>query len=385
MNPSSSSWVKKFGVAFESKSKPIIEFKDLYQQLTEVGFVYGLHFKTVENYTTSHELLADEIAKLNLLYALCEVHAQYSKTRDYNLFLKDVLKFYQPLVKASSFWNNFLSKNPSTRLEEVIDKRINNQNNRLIQLFSSNLYNAFVIYDPICFDHFLRNKTDFDDSYGYLKELTILYGKKTQFQIPDSKHQLYGILLAHLGADTVFENYNADSIVTDTYWYHRYILDLCSIILKAQNEHKDPHQSYLQSISSELHLDSEDYQRCIENVKGFSKQFESNLDSLKSSNTIQRFQSKINNLAERLIKRNSKRIIRELKNSKELLLLLSHSTHRDLTPDEQKKVQQYALDIAKSIPSLAIFMLPGGALLLPIFIRLIPKLLPSAFDENRIE
>jgi hypothetical protein len=66
-------------------------------------------------------------------------------------------------------------------------------------------------------------------------------------------------------------------------------------------------------------------------------------------------------------------------------LLLSHSTHRDLSPEEQKKVQQYALDIAKSIPSLAIFMLPGGALLLPIFIRLIPKLLPSAFDENRIE
>ena len=29
--------------------------------------------------------------------------------------------------------------------------------------------------------------------------------------------------------------------------------------------------------------------------------------------------------------------------------------------------------------------LPGGAILLPIFIKLIPKLLPSAFDENRID
>ena len=42
-------------------------------------------------------------------------------------------------------------------------------------------------------------------------------------------------------------------------------------------------------------------------------------------------------------------------------------------------------DIFKSIPSLAIFILPGGAVLLPIFIKLIPKLLPSAFDENRVE
>ncbi|RZN76658.1 MAG: hypothetical protein EVB12_06305, partial [Winogradskyella sp.] len=39
----------------------------------------------------------------------------------------------------------------------------------------------------------------------------------------------------------------------------------------------------------------------------------------------------------------------------------------------------------KSIPSLAIFMLPGGMLLLPLFVKFIPKLLPSAFDENRIE
>ncbi|MBT4839763.1 MAG: hypothetical protein HON93_03420, partial [Flavobacteriaceae bacterium] len=51
---------------------------------------------------------------------------------------------------------------------------------------------------------------------------------------------------------------------------------------------------------------------------------------------------------------------------------------------EKKKIQAQLLDIFKSIPSLAIFILPGGAILLPIFIKLIPKLLPSAFDDNRI-
>jgi len=48
-------------------------------------------------------------------------------------------------------------------------------------------------------------------------------------------------------------------------------------------------------------------------------------------------------------------------------------------------VQDQLLDIMKSIPSLAIFILPGGAILLPLFIKFIPKMLPSAFDENRIE
>jgi hypothetical protein len=65
--------------------------------------------------------------------------------------------------------------------------------------------------------------------------------------------------------------------------------------------------------------------------------------------------------------------------------LLSQSTKRKLTDEEQKKVQSQLLDIFKSIPSLAIFMLPGGMLLLPLVIKLIPTLLPSAFDDNRIK
>jgi hypothetical protein len=90
-------------------------------------------------------------------------------------------------------------------------------------------------------------------------------------------------------------------------------------------------------------------------------------------------------MVSKLIKRNSKRLLNELKESKELMVLLTKSTTRELTDEEQKKVQNQLLDIMKSIPSLAIFMLPGGAILLPLFVKFIPKLLPSAFDENRIK
>jgi hypothetical protein len=86
----------------------------------------------------------------------------------------------------------------------------------------------------------------------------------------------------------------------------------------------------------------------------------------------------------KLILRNSKRLQKEIKGSQELVRLITKSTHSDLSAQEKKKIQEQLLDIFKSIPSLAIFILPGGAMLLPIFIKLIPKLLPSAFDDNRI-
>ncbi|MBT8185908.1 MAG: LETM1 domain-containing protein, partial [Eudoraea sp.] len=87
----------------------------------------------------------------------------------------------------------------------------------------------------------------------------------------------------------------------------------------------------------------------------------------------------------KLILRNRKRLQRELSESKELMALISKSTVKDLSAEEKKKMQHQLIDIFKSIPSLAIFLLPGGAVLLPIFIKLIPQLLPSSFDDNRIE
>jgi hypothetical protein len=97
------------------------------------------------------------------------------------------------------------------------------------------------------------------------------------------------------------------------------------------------------------------------------------------------FYDRVKEWTQKLILRNSKRLIKELEGSGELLVLLSKSTHKELNPKEKKKVQEQLLDIFKSIPSLAIFLLPGGALLLPMVVKLIPKLLPSAFDENRID
>ena len=86
-----------------------------------------------------------------------------------------------------------------------------------------------------------------------------------------------------------------------------------------------------------------------------------------------------------MILRNKKRLLQELAESKDLVVLLGQSTVRDLSKAEKKRVKTQLLDICKSVPSLAIFMLPGGGVLLPLLIKFIPELLPSAFNDNRID
>jgi hypothetical protein len=103
------------------------------------------------------------------------------------------------------------------------------------------------------------------------------------------------------------------------------------------------------------------------------------------SNPLSNFYENSSQLVNKLIRRNSKRLVKEMRQSKDLMLLISKSTHSDLSKEEQKRMQAQLLDTLKTIPSLAIFMLPGGAILLPLFAKLIPNILPSAFDDNRIE
>ena len=82
------------------------------------------------------------------------------------------------------------------------------------------------------------------------------------------------------------------------------------------------------------------------------------------------------------IHKNKKRLAKELRESKELLVLLKKSTYKKLSDEEKSKVKEQLLDICKGIPAFAIFMLPGGALLLQLLIKLIPDILPSAFQED---
>lgn len=83
-----------------------------------------------------------------------------------------------------------------------------------------------------------------------------------------------------------------------------------------------------------------------------------------------------------LLELNKKRLMHEIKQSKELMNLISKSTTQDLSDAEWKQVRDQMLDIFKSIPALAIFLLPGGALLLPLVVKLIPQLMPSSFTRT---
>ena len=86
------------------------------------------------------------------------------------------------------------------------------------------------------------------------------------------------------------------------------------------------------------------------------------------------------------IQKNKKRLALELQESKELVFLIKKSLLTSLNEKEKGKVKEQLLDICRAIPAFTVFMLPGGALLLPLLIKFIPDILPSAFriDDSEL-
>ena len=122
----------------------------------------------------------------------------------------------------------------------------------------------------------------------------------------------------------------------------------------------------------------------MEELKEFAKENTKNLTLFEYSHPVRHLYKQSSNTVKLLVLRNKNRLIRELNESGELLVLLSQSAQRDLSPEEKHKMKEQLLDICKTIPSLTIFLLPGGSLLLPLLVKWIPTLLPSAFNENRV-
>ncbi len=86
------------------------------------------------------------------------------------------------------------------------------------------------------------------------------------------------------------------------------------------------------------------------------------------------------------VKKSLGKLTTEIKETVELNRLLLKATSTPLTKEEALKVKAQLLDIAKTIPSLAIFALPGGAVLLPVLIKVLPfNILPSAFAAENEE
>jgi len=383
MNPSGSGWITKLLKLLKTNSKYDFEsLEQLYPKLRNVGFLYGSNMATLHPVKDNHDFTNEERCKINLLIALYAVHKQIKATKP---FEKSLLNFYKEITGYKS---SFISTILGTNLETILHKRIHIDNNILTKNFSFFVTNALLFKDVMAYIKHLEGEKN---TIYYLKKiensiktlvLSALNSKSLKTSYDDSLIKLLESSFRFTAEAS--HNYKTITDPTPSKLEAIYYFDLACMSTWSDLKLEASEQAFLNKLGNDLEISKATIKESITSVQLFYKTHKNKMALLNSKNSVQSFYDNTSMMVRKLISRNSKRLFKELKESKELVKLLSQSTVRDLNENEQKQMQEQLLDVLKSIPSLAIFLLPGGALLLPLFVKFIPKLLPSAFDDNRI-
>ena len=373
---------------------PYESYDQLYKGLQEFGFIYGVNVAITKEVEQMHRYSEDELAKVNLLTGLYHMYRFKTPDFDKDAFISSLLKFYKSLeVSDLSLWDRFvIGKSETTLLERLIHDRVHIDDNLLTRSFNKSITNALLYVDVLTYEQYLDNNIDPKSYAANLERIiigTLYQSLNTKSKITDYDKEIIEVI----EASTAFieEDLKIEANLILDIEYHinlnekKYLIDLmCLSIWDDEILEKSEYQ-FLKQLAIDLNIDISEVHDSILCISNFHTKHKKSAMLFQQTNPINNFYENSSQLVNKLIRRNSKRLIKELRQSKDLMLLISKSTHTELSKEEQKLMQSQLLDILKSIPSLAIFMLPGGAILLPLFAKLIPNLLPSSFDDNRIE
>lgn len=394
INASASGWIDKFFLEQDVPKTLVNEYPEaLYKRIRATGFVYGhiISFDT-QNPIDTKGWISEEISKVALLNTLYVTYQMVTQDAEVGKFIATALVFYKK-IHPETF--NLLKKilpedHASQSLEKLINERVKTNENIISKNFSHIVTNALLFEDVLAFMHYLVHDEIPENYLKKLEEAIVsLVSLALNTKTNPSKYD--DLLIKLFEASVRFTKFskvnvkNLEALQLDYFTSileRYYLVDMAGLALWSDEKIEVNEATFLYELAKIMKVDPTFVTESINNTDAFIQLNKKEIPYFNYSNPVKHFYDQATQTVVVLITRNKNRLLKELSQSGELMVLLAHSTHRDLEEKEKKKVKKQLLDICKTIPSLTIFLLPGGSLLLPILIKFIPKLLPSAFNEN---
>jgi hypothetical protein len=391
INPSINGWIEKF---IQQHALDIVTYdtnESFFKACQKSGLIYGY----VVNYHLDNNLDDtkwdnEEKMKVGFLATLFALYKTKKET-DLQLFIEDLFRFYTIISKGNfSFLNMVLPHaNSYQKLESFINERLQTNDNIVTKNFTHMVTNSMLYIDVLAFEYYLNQNTINLDFFKNLERKCLAL---IMFSLNVKEHKSeYDIMLLKMFENSLryskVSKVKSNEIIDVVFEGNRstleglYLYEIAHMTLISDGAVNENEQIFLSEFALKLGLNKINQNTGYELVEFINKN-KNNLPFYNLNHPVKQFYTNTQDNIAKLVSRNKTRLLKELSESKELVKLLGKSTQNELSFEEKKKVKKQLLDICKSIPSLTIFLLPGGGLLLPILIKFIPQLLPSAFNEN---
>lgn len=346
--------------------------------------------------------------KLKLLLFECHLFVYQLATPDKEFnqeeFLTALSEFYR--FHNASFLTNvmgvFKKAQAAANLEGVLSKRVDIKFKLIENRFWVNtLSNAFVYLDVILFDDFASNDRSSAmknyDSFAQNSLTAITLSAYADGKVEDREKDLFKVFLASAGLNEEQRDLAKDrfkegaeledfSLYVGQHWLLKhFLLDISALTIFSNHEALYEELLFLEKLAEYLECDEDHLDEILAMVENFVLKSKDKNLILRDNASYEKVYLSYTKRWSKIILRNKEKLGKEIRESKQLVTLLRKSTTTELNEEEKQVVKEQLKDLAKTVPAFTIFMIPGGSVLLPLVLKLIPDLVPSAFRDNIID
>jgi len=318
----------------------------------------------------------------------------------------DSLYLFYTHKKNTTFIRLKKTETKTSQIETILSKRIDSSQRMFDnQWWFKTKTNLFTYLDIILYYRFMEHptpKTAFTQSkyadYVYNTLVAIGHMIHSDKTIIEQKKHLFYTFFSQANfekkerekilqlIDKGFSNSDFSPSVLQNELLSRYIFDMALLSCYQDNEEiSQQTENRIGQLAHFIGLNSNEIELSMAMLENLMLEGNTHNRFFIKKLFYQKIQTNLSDRWTKIILRNKDKLIVELDQSKELVLLIKKSMIQELDEREKEKVRHQFLDIVRAMPMLAIFMLPGGAILLPLILKLLPDLIPSAFQDNKIE
>ncbi len=376
------------------------------QKLGSSGIIFGvfgqfifLNYQEKFNWTPHEKLKVLYFESMLLLF----MHKQ-QESLNLDEFPQHLESFFESCGsrELARFWSVYKWFKLPNNIERTINDRTRIPLSLDQNLLVSYLQNSLCYIDVTLYYEFLHQPLSVNFKELRTKKiqwtlLTIVHALQADQYIEESENKLFQYFLAasdlttqeHQDFQLMLRSGTSASAIYEArktnMLFRKYLMELAVFSTLSDTEFSNRERKTLNQISNLLELSTKEINDSYDVVEQFLVDHEEIITQLKSKSSYELIFNRLSAKWSKLLLRNKDKLVEELRQSGELVALVKKSMNESLNDEEKIKVKRQFFDIARSVPSLAIFMLPGGAFILPFVLKILPDLLPSAFRDNEVE
>ncbi len=311
--------------------------------------------------------------------------------------IESITNFYSHVFPelASPTRTLFGRKKTSLELaEQILDKRIEHTNNAKGNFWTGFFHNSLLFLDIFIFGQWIHTNADkiVSDFFKYEREELRTSLVKIMAAAAHANHIVefeerklleYFLQSAELPPERkkecqeIFEkgiSVEEINLPTNNSWIlKKYFLEMAILTIWSDKKVEKLELEFLKRLADSLSFSESDLENSMIAIEGFILEHWDAVDFLQEKKDRGEVSREFIKRMAKVTERNKGRLMKEVKQSEELVSLLEKARSQELDEAEKHKLKELLVEALKAIPTFVIISLPQRFLTLPILMQILPK------------